>query len=126
MTTTTPPPAFAVIDGALCQLGRFGGRTVWHAPLATAVAEFQRGPLRTYVREQTFGLLPGMPNLYCLDGDHRLQWMAEWPEPADPCSAIGEEVDGVLLVEAVSGARVRLDAATGRLLSWQARIATAV
>ncbi len=36
----TPFHAFAVIDGALCRLGRFGGHMVWHAPLATAVAEF--------------------------------------------------------------------------------------
>lgn len=125
MTTTTPPPAFAVIDGALCELGRFGGRTIWHAPLATAVAEFRRGPLRTYVREQVFGLLPGIPNLYCLDGDHRLQWMAEWPAADDPCAAIIDEIEGVLLVESMSGALVRIDGLNGRLLSWIAPVAAA-
>jgi len=114
----TPRHAFAVIDGSLCQLGRFGGRAVWHAPLASAVVEFRRGPLRTYVREHTYGLLPGLPNLYCLDGAHRLQWMAEWPSAVDPCAGIVDEVDGVLFAVSVAGVEVRLDAATGRLIGW--------
>jgi hypothetical protein len=122
---TDPYHAFAVIDGALCQLGRFGGRTLRHAPLATAVAEFRRGPLCTFVREHPFGLLPGFPNLYCLDGDHRLQWIAEWPDASDPCASIVDESEGVLFVSSLSGAIVRLDAATGRLLSWSASVAVA-
>ncbi len=123
--TTAPSSAFAVIDGALCELGRFGGRSVWHVPLATAVVEFRRGPLRTYVREHPFGLLPGLPNLYCLDGDHRLQWMAEWPDANDPCTGILDEADDVLIVLSASGAIARLDASTGRLLSWSAHVAAA-
>jgi hypothetical protein len=115
---TTPSQGLAVIDGALCELGPFGSRTLSHAPLATAVVEFRRGPLCTYVREHPFGLLPGLPNLYCLDGANRLQWMAEWPDMNDPCAVIVDEVDGVLTTMSVNGATVRLDAATGRLLSW--------
>jgi hypothetical protein len=122
---TTPRHAFAVIDGSLCQLGRFGGRAVWHVPIASAVVEFRRGPLRTYVREHTHGLLPGLSNLYCLDGAHRLQWMAEWPEADDPCAGIVDEAGGVLVAVSASGAEVRLDAASGRLLGWTQPVAAA-
>lgn len=122
---TTPLEAFAVIDGAVCRLGRLGSRQTCHTPLATAVVEFRRGPLRTYVREHPYGLLPGIPNLYCLDGDDRLLWMAEWPDADDPCASILDEVDGDLIVTATSGAVVRLDAATGRLLNWTQRASVA-
>ena len=122
---TTPSQAFAVIDGSLCQLGRYGGRAVWHTPLASAVVEFRRGTFRTYVREHAFGLLPGLSNLYCLDGAHRLQWMAEWPDADDPCAGISDEVDGVLTAISESGMLVRLDAATGRLLGCERAVAAA-
>lgn len=121
----TPVEALAVIDGSLCQLGRAGDRTLWHSPLATAVVEFRRGYFCTYVREHPFGLLPGLPNLYCLDGAHRLQWMAEWPEPNDPCAVIVDEEGDQLVVMSVSGAVVRLDAATGKLVSWERKVAAA-
>ena len=120
---TAPFHAFAVIDGALCRLGRFGGRAVWHVPIASAVVEFRRGPMRTYVREHPYGLLPGLSNLYCLDGAHRLQWMAEWPDAADSCTAIVDEIDGVLIATSAAGAEVRLDAATGRLLGCTQAVA---
>lgn len=113
---TTPPPALAVIDGTLCQLTREGARAGGHPPLATAVLEFRHGPFRYYVREHPFGLLPGLPNLYCLDAAFRLQWMAEWPDPSDPCVAIGSEEDNILSAVAASGAVIRLEAHSGRLL----------
>ena len=119
----TPSHALAVIDGALCQLGRSGGRAVWHKPIASAVLEFRRGPMCTYVREHPFGLLPGFANLYCLDGAHRLQWIAEWPRADDPCAAIVDEVDGVLVTVATSGMIVRLETATGRLLDCELPVA---
>jgi hypothetical protein len=72
--------------------------------------------MRVYVREHPYGLLPGIANLYCLDGALRMQWMAEWPDPTDPCARIVDEVDDTLIAESVSGALVRLDAHTGRLL----------
>lgn len=122
---TTPLEALAVIDGSLCELGQFGARTLRHAPLATAVVEFRRGAMCTYVREHPFGLLPGLANLYCLDGAHRLLWMAEWPERNDPCAVIVEEENGVLVVMSVSGAVVRIDSATGKLISWQRRVEAA-
>src|SRR5688572_15161902 len=108
----TPIEALAVIDGSLCQLARTGDRTLLHSPLATAVVEFRHGPLRTYVREHPFGLLPGFPNLYCLDGAQRLLWTAEWPSPHDPCAVIVDEIDGELIVMSLSGAVVRLDSET--------------
>jgi hypothetical protein len=126
LLVTTPPPALAVIDGTLSLLTREGTRALSHAPLATAVVEFRHGPLRVYVREHPYGLLPGIPNLYCLDADLRLQWMAEWPDPADPCARILNDDDGILVAESFRGALVRLDAFTGRLLGVTQPMATAV
>ncbi|HWA86561.1 MAG TPA: hypothetical protein VG710_10085 [Opitutus sp.] len=123
----TPAHGFAVIDGSLCELGQFGSRSVLLGPMATAIAEFRRGPLCTYVRELPHGLLPGLANLYCLDGAGRLVWIAEWPLMDDPCAAIVDEhdTDGVLTVKSVSGAEVRIDTATGRLLGWAPAMAAA-
>lgn len=118
-------PALAVIDGTLCQLSRDGSRAGGHAPLATAVVEFKHGPMRYYVREHPYGLLPGLPNLYCLDAAFRLQWMAEWPDASDPCVSIAGEEGDALIALAQSGAVVRLDAATGQLLSVEQPMAAA-
>jgi hypothetical protein len=123
---TTPPPALAVIDGTLCLLTREGAHARGYQPLATAVVEFQHGPFRVYVREHPYGLLPGIPNLYCLDGDFRLQWMAEWPDASDPCTRIVREDGDTLLVESMSGALIRLDAHTGRLRGVTQAMAAAV
>ncbi|MSU50167.1 MAG: hypothetical protein EXS37_13970 [Opitutus sp.] len=122
----TEPPALAVIDGTLCQLTREGARAGGHVPLATAVVEFHQGSLRFYVREHPFGLLPGLPNLYCLDGGFRLQWMAEWPDPADPCAAIVGEEGHTLVALSTAGAVVRLDAGTGRLVGLEQPLAAAI
>ncbi len=108
-------PALAVIDGSLCELTRQGARRSGYAPLATAVVEFCHGPTRVYVREHPYGLLPGIPNLYCLDHDLRLQWLAEWPDSAGPCTRIVDASGDTLVAESASGAMVRLDAQTGRL-----------
>ena len=117
VVNTTRPTPLAVIEGALCRLTRQGSKSVGHRPLATAVVEFQQTPFRCYVREHTYGLLPGIPNLYALDGAFRLQWMAEWPDLNDPCAKIVGEKDGVLEVTSQKGLNVRLDAFTGRLIS---------
>ena len=119
-------PALAVIDGTLCQLTRDGTRAGGHAPLATAVLEFRHGSLRYYVREHPHGLLPGLPNLYCLDGAFRLQWMAEWPDASDPCASIVGEEGQTLVAVAVSGSIVRLDANSGRLLRVEQPMADAI
>ena len=121
----TPLPSIAVIDGSLCQLTREGVHAAAHAPLATAVVEFCRGPRCFYVREHPHGLLPGIPNLYCLDRELRLQWLAEWPLADDPCAAIAQVEDEVLTVVSSRGVRVRVDANTGRLLDGADRAVAA-
>lgn len=117
--------SIAVIDGTLCQLTREGARAAAHTPLATAVVEFRRGPMCFYVREHPYGLLPGIPNLYCLDGALRLQWLAEWPLSDDPCASLLEVEGEILTAVSVQGVTVRLDAATGRLLACEAPVAAA-
>lgn len=117
--------SIAVIDGALCQLTREGVRAAAHTPLATAVVEFRRGPMCCFVREHPYGLLPGIPNLYCLDGALRLQWLAEWPMADDPCAAIAGVQGDVLTALSVSGITVRLDAISGRLIDAALPVAVA-
>ena len=68
-----------------------------------------------YVRELPHGFLPGISNVYCLDGDLRLLWIAEWPETSGPCIRIVEDSDNTLTLESESGAFVRLDARTGKM-----------
>jgi hypothetical protein len=122
---TTSTPALAVIDGNLCRLARTGAIAATHAPLATAVLEFRVGPLRIYVREHPYGLLPGVPNLYCVDADFRLQWLAEWTLGEDRCARIVDETADTLVVESVAGTLVYLDANTGRVLRTEPRMAVA-
>lgn len=114
-----------MIDGTLCQITRDGSRTVGHAPLATAVVEFRPGPMCFYVREHPYGLLPGLANLYCLDGAFRLQWLAEWPDSSDPCAAIVSHEGETLVALSLAGLTVTLNAQTGRLLSVEAPLAVA-
>jgi hypothetical protein len=123
---TNPAPAFAVIDGKLCRLKRTGSVDAVHAPLATAVMEFRPGAMRLYVREHPYGLLPGVPNVYCVDLDFKQLWLAEWPYPDDLAAKLVDEVDGALVMETVHGAIVRLDTATGRVLGCTPAVAAAV
>ena len=104
---------------------RQGAKAVGHPPIASAVAEFRQTPLRCYVREHTFGLLPGLPNLYCLDAAFRMLWLAEWPDPTDPCAAIVDEEGGALVTRSSRGSLVRLDGLTGRLLGVESPLAVA-
>src|SRR4029077_9916014 len=83
-TVPDVPQVLAVIDGTLCHLTRQGESAGRYVPSATARVEFHRGPMCVYVREHPHGFLPGIPNLYCLDGALRLLWMADWPNPAVP------------------------------------------
>ena len=122
---TSDTPALAVIDGTLCQLARDGARTTGHAPLATAIVEFRHGALRYYVREHPYGLLPGIPNLYCLDAAFRLQWMAEWPDHSDPCASIVGEEGEVLVAVSAAGSVVSLDVHSGKLLRVEQPMAAA-
>lgn len=94
-----------------------------HVPLATAVLEFRVGPLKIYVREHPHGLLPGVPNFYCLDADLRLQWLAEWPLGEDLCAKILDETDDTIVVESMNGAVVYIDNSTGKVRRVIARMA---
>jgi hypothetical protein len=123
---TPTPHALAVINGAFCQVTRNGNRTRWHAPLATAVVEFHHGAMNYYVREHPYGLLPGLPNLYCLDASLRLKWMAEWPDSGDPCTSILGETDNALVAVSAAGLVVSLDTHSGRLLACSEPVAMAV
>lgn len=78
-----------------------------------------------FVRELPHGLLPGMPNLYCLDGDLRMKWMAEWPAACGHCTRINDVSDDVLTTESASGAIVRLDAHTGKIIGIDQPMAVA-
>ena len=109
-------PALAVIDGVLCQLTREGVPALTCTPLATAIVEFQRGPMCVYVRESPNGLLPGISNLYRLDNALRLQWLAEWPEQWGPCMQIIDATSDIVRAELSSGSVVRLDAFTGHVV----------
>ncbi len=112
----TLPHASAIIDGTLCQLNRHGARAVTWAPLGSAIIEFRQSPFCIYVREHPFGLLPGISNLYSLDGDLCLRWMAAWPEGVGHCTAIIGDEGNELLVQSASGAIMRLDRLDGRLM----------
>jgi hypothetical protein len=119
------PHASAIIDGTLCQLNRHGTRSVTCAPLGSAIVEFRQNPFCVYVREHPFGLLPGIANLYCLDGDLCLRWMAAWPEGMGHCTAIIGEEGNELLVQSAAGPTVRLDRLDGRPVSIAPAISAA-
>jgi hypothetical protein len=118
-------PALAVIDGSLCQFTREGVPAHRYEPIATAVAEFRCGPMCIYVREHPYGLLPGISNLYCLDGALRLLWLAEWPGECGACTRIVDASGDVLTTESASGATVRIRAHTGALLGVDPQMAAA-
>ncbi|WP_146180124.1 hypothetical protein [Opitutus sp. ER46] len=116
----TNPHPIAVIDGMLCRLSLRGNALAKHAPLATAVMEFHHGSDRIYVREHPYGLLPGVTNLYSVDSDFRLLWLAEWPASEPPCAKIVAETAAELVVESLTGSTLRFDVTDGRLLSCTA------
>ncbi|MEO6005873.1 MAG: hypothetical protein ABIZ04_25860 [Opitutus sp.] len=118
-------PALAVIDGTLVQLTREGVAAGVCPPLATAIVEFRRGPMRVYVRELAVGLLPGIANLYCLDGALRLLWIAQWPADLGACTAIVDATDDALTVESAFGLTVRIDPHTGAVIGVDHQLAAA-
>ena len=69
-----------------------------------------------YIRENPLGLLPGISNLYCLDGALSLLWIAQWPDECGPCTRIVDASNDLLTTEAASGATVRFVAHTGKLI----------
>ena len=77
MAFTLDTPSYALIDGVLCKLNRKCAVVRRHAPMGLLVEEFLVHEDRILVRESGDGVLLGMTNLYCLDADLRLRWLAE-------------------------------------------------
>lgn len=125
LVVNTLPHASAIIDGMLCQLNRHGTRSMACAPLGSAMVEFRQSPFCVYVREHPFGLLPGIANLYCLDRELCLRWMAAWPEGVGHCVAIVGEEGNELVVQSASGSIVRLDRLDGRLVGVASAVSAA-
>lgn len=125
LPVTHQPHALAIIDGTLVELDQTGGRAALRSPLATAVVEFCPGAMCFYVREHPYGFLPGISNLYSLDGALRLRWIADWPRTDDPCAKIIGEEGAELVALSMSGAEVRFEASNGRFVSWNQSIAQA-
>lgn len=97
-------PSFAIIDGNLCKLNRRGTVVRRHTPMGNGIAEFIVAEGRLFVRETDAGCLLGIPNLYCLDEDLKMAWLAELPEASDAFI-------GALLIE---GSRLSCDSRAGR------------
>jgi len=116
MAVSLDTPSFALIEGALCKLNRRGGVTKRHLPLGSAVVEFRIHGDRLYVRESAEGFLFGMPNLYCLDLNLFISWLAELPTPDDPYDSIANADAHGLLCRTVSGLSCRVSAADGKVL----------
>ena len=89
------------------------------------MVEFCCGSLCVYVRELSHGLLPGFSNLYCLDGDLRLMWLAEWPEAYGPCTRIVEASNDVVVAESASGTNVIFNAHSGAMVGIDHALAAA-
>jgi len=114
MAISLDSPSFALINGSLCKLNRRGTVVKRHAPLGGTIMEFHVQGGRLYVREDAGGFLAGMPNLYCLDENLFITWLAELPSPLDPFATILEIGDSVLHCRTQSGAQYQLSLANGR------------
>lgn len=109
-------PSFALIEGSLCKLNRRGTVTKRHAPLGSAVVEFHVFGDRIFVREQPEGFLNGMPNLYCLDLNLFIVWLAELPSPDAPFEAITSIDARSLRCTTVNGLSCEVSACDGKVL----------
>ena len=116
MAVSLETPCFALIDGALCKLNRRGGVLKRHTPLGSAVVEFRLHGDQLFVREEARGFLLGMPNLYCLDLNLFISWLAELPGPGDPFEAIEESDSLSLLCRTVGGITCRISTTDGKVL----------
>lgn len=116
MAVSLDTPSFALIDGCLCRLNRRGTVTKRHVPLGTAVAEFRVVGGHIYVREQADGFLMGMPNLYCLDLNLFITWLAELPAPDDAYDSIASADATHLTCRTVNGASCKVNPTDGKVL----------
>jgi len=114
MAISLDSPSFALINGSLCKLNRRGTVVKRHAPLGGTIMEFHVQGGRVYVREDAGGFLAGMPNLYSLDENLFITWLAELPSPLDPFASIMEIGENVLHCRTQSGLHYQLSLANGR------------
>lgn len=113
MAFSLDTPSYALIEGMLCRLNRKGSVVRRHLPMGLAVEEFLVHEDRIFVRESAEGVLLGMTNLYCLDTDLRMIWLAEAPG-GDDAYAGPLELDGAALTSPTrSGRRLTLSLETG-------------
>lgn len=124
MAVSLDSPSFALIDGSLCKLNRRGTIVKRHAPLGGVVAEFHVHQGRLYVREDADGFLAGMPNLYCLDENLFITWLAEMPSALDPYAAILGFVETGVRCQTREGIQVCLSFSSGRRSLSQAPMPT--
>ncbi|MFA5263250.1 MAG: hypothetical protein WC378_05445 [Opitutaceae bacterium] len=125
MAVTEDTPSFAIIEGTLCKLNRRGTVVKQRAPLGTAIAEFIVHQSRLFVRENDYGFLLGMPNLYSLDDMLHMLWLAELPSPTDAFAG-PLAIDGnILACPSREGKRFRIDLDSGKALDVPAGTAGA-
>lgn len=109
-------PSFALIDGSLCRLSRAGSVEKRRAPIGTVFLEFVVSGPFLYVLEDNRSFLTGMSNLYCLDSELNMVWLAEPPSPTDAYAGKLGLDDGRLVCASREGRRCALDLQTGALL----------
>jgi len=114
MAISLDSPSFALINGSLCKLNRRGTVVKKHAPLGGTIMEFHVQAGRIYVREDAGGFLAGMPNLYCLDENLFITWLAELPSALDPFATILEITEQSLSCRTQSGTLYQLSLNDGR------------
>lgn len=105
-------PSFALIEGTLCRLNRRGSTNKRHRPLGTGISEFSIQGDRILVLEKAEGVLTGMPNLYCLDLELRLVWLAETNQPV----LSAEFREGQVFCKLADGSDCLFEAANGNPL----------
>lgn len=115
MAVSLDTPSFALLNGALCKLNRRGTVTKRHKPLGTAVVEFVVVGERILVREQAEGCLLGMPNLYCLDSNLFIIWLAELPAAENAYACIREIAEEQVRCLSTKGESLRLNLSDGKV-----------
>lgn len=107
--------SYAILDGKLCRLNRRGTVVRRHAPIGGRIEDFLVVQDRIVVREAPEDFLAGVSNLYCLDENFKLVWLAQQPKGNEaylgpPC------IEGThLFCPNTSGHRVKIKLLDGAL-----------
>lgn len=110
-------PSYAIIDGLLCKLSRRGTVLKKRAPMGSTIAEFMVAGQVLIVRETAEGFLPGMSNLYGVDDELKMLWLAEPPFSNDSYAGFIGLNEGVLNCRTKTGRESRVNPADGKLLN---------